>query len=716
MRQAEAFSKWLHLGWPLARVLAMILALAFSLRGSGLLAADGDVSPAIAQESDVRPAEQPEALSATEGEIESRGVLPMQRQRPTEIGVLPAPPIRLERVPQLWETLWSEVWRLMVRVGPIEVASPVAQVPICQGNLGLDVLVHDTILATTLRKYGDAERFMGQFQDRMACLTNEGVRQVEMVLALFLGSALELLPPDQISRIASPLFNLNLLVFDQVQYTRFSLWQLGIAPRAKQMSQLLQTSESLHETGLWLHDFDRSLLVQQLEPGLYNQILQALVESARLGDGRCTLLEMAETSRKTSSGFQCPRQRQGSASGSHPGSGAVAGGGSSLGAASCLLESASVSGMRGQLICARRAAAGMRLTFEQAVNEGPTSNPAVFDKQCVVGKESKAFPSNLEDPLKRAMEQCKGMTPEQCAQLDFSGIGADPEFLADLEKIRERLRVAQAEVLKSQKETEDAANRAKNSGQETQALADAQKKRMEANTFLAKLAKSLEAKTAEVQQRAKQGQPASTSSPKPTPSPAPPPSANAPCSPTPGQPLDSACPQPPPPSPLPKTGQERPMGDTGTGPFGAGGVCDKRSNAARRAAAMYQCFAAQDPLQSGPGGRRIIVTPKPLDPTRAFVDPGQQMVKMSAPLACAVQGGDLPRMSMNDPQCVAVRCMEGQVCPCNKSTLLGGNQMQPLPIRPSGGATPDCIGDGPCGVKPSLPGGISPLPPGPGPK
>jgi hypothetical protein len=128
---------------------------------------------------------------------------------------------------------------------------------------------------------------------------------------------------------------------------------------------------------------------------------------------------------------------------------------------------------------------------------------------------------------------------------------------------------------------------------------------------------------------------------------------------------------------------------------------------------MYQCFAAQGPVRSKPG----VIDPRPMD-LRAYVNPEQQMAPMPAAMACAVQAGDMPRMSMNDSQCAAMRCVEGQVCPCNRTVGFGGNQMQPRQPRPgvidcapAGDITGGGPGLGPCSQKPTVPGGV-PVPSG----
>ena len=108
------------------------------------------------------------------------------------------------------------------------------------------------------------------------------------------------------------------------------------------------------------------------------------------------------------------------------------------------------------------------------------------------------------------------------------------------------------------------------------------------------------------------------------------------------------------------------------------GGCGQGSNAAKRMKAMYQCMVGDStgmqahPLggRMGPGGN--------VNPNVAYIDPEHMSGPMPAAMACAAQGGDMPRMTMTDPQCAAMRCAEGQVCPCNRPAGLSGQPFQPI--------------------------------------
>ena len=144
---------------------------------------------------------------------------------------------------------------------------------------------------------------------------------------------------------------------------------------------------------------------------------------------------------------------------------------------------------------------------------------------------------------------------------------------------------------------------------------------------------------------------------------------------------------------------------------GLGGTsgCGNRSNAARRVQALYQCT-------SGDSGGTTHTFSGAHAPTHGelsgnsnimLVDPEQTTSPISTVLSCAVQAGDLQRISTNDPKCGAMRCFQDRPCPCNKIQL-EENRTQ---VRPPGGIAPDCIGEGPCGVSPMVPGGSTPVDP-----
>ena len=100
-----------------------------------------------------------------------------------------------------------------------DAATTTAQDPTCQGNLGIDVIVKNTILAVSLRKTGDAARFMSQFQDVTQCLPREGTRGVEFALAMYVHRAVTVLPPAQAQIAVQGVMNLGMQIFDELQYT-----------------------------------------------------------------------------------------------------------------------------------------------------------------------------------------------------------------------------------------------------------------------------------------------------------------------------------------------------------------------------------------------------------------------------------------------------------------------------------------------------------------
>ncbi|MDO8597851.1 MAG: hypothetical protein Q7R45_14670, partial [Sulfuricaulis sp.] len=136
------------------------------------------------------------------------------------------------------------------------------------GNLGFDVLVKNTIQAVALKKYGDATRFMGQFQDRSLCLTRQGARGLEFALAMYVHRAVTLLPPQQAQLAVMGVMNLGMQTFDQLQYTGQSWW-LPMVNIDYGRIQPLMAGYPRSELGLWMYDFRRGMMVQSgLQDGM----------------------------------------------------------------------------------------------------------------------------------------------------------------------------------------------------------------------------------------------------------------------------------------------------------------------------------------------------------------------------------------------------------------------------------------------------------------
>ena len=144
-------------------------------------------------------------------------------------------------------------------------------------------------------------------------------------------------------------------------------------------------------------------------------------------------------------------------------------------------------------------------------------------------------------------------------------------------------------------------------------------------------------------------------------------------------------------------------------PMNPGGGCGGNgSNAAARAKSLYQCTMGSDmtmrPPTGGTGGIRNPGSPSPTpNPTIALFDPSQAAGPIPGAMSCMMESGDLARNGPNDQKCAAMRCMQGEVCPCNRGDGIGGGQ--PMEIRPQMKAGPECI-DGPCASAPGSSGGV----------
>lgn len=592
------------------------------------------------------------------------------------------------RPTKAWQQVWADLWGRMGIARRLEVASSVKAVPVCQGALQLDRLVHDAIEAISLNKHGDAARILGTFQDKSMCLTRNGMRELDLVLTLFVDRALTL-SADKARFILPGLLNVGFLAYDQLQYTKTTFWQLGLASNVVELRRVLGRSAA-DSQAVWLYDLLRGQLVQKNDQRVTHNMLSLLSETHRVGDGSCSLLEMVERSERTGNGLECPQGGQQGAGGTAVGGGSATGGATGNGAR-CILEAASNVGVRGQLNCMQRALAGATLTPQQVLAGLPSSDVPIHDKQCArsegegsgvtsglyLTKEEKErigalfdairkyaildqeLPEVLTDELDRTMQYMDALSAERSQQqaiLDEQSLDATKKLTealkAELEaKAEAEARAREAEAAKTL--SEEAAKKAE----------EARKKAEEA----AKKAEEARKQKEEAKKKAEAAAKASAATSAPS--------------------------------------QGRTVDD------GLGGTsgCGNRSNAARRVQALYQCTSGESggtthtfsgahaPTHGGLSGNSNIM----------LVDPEQTTSPISTVLSCAVQAGDLQRISTNDPKCGAMRCFQDRPCPCNKIQL-EENRTQ---VRPPGGIAPDCIGEGPCGVSPMVPGGSTPVDP-----
>lgn len=153
--------------WVVAVIVVLLTTVAMK---SSIFANDGISTEQASQQTgqeEIQTAEQPSAPSATEGEIETRGGVPLQQRPsgpmqmvipwaiPPQMHIVPPPP------PLTWQQLWDRTWQATLSHYRIQAAPTVLHDPVCKGELGFHLLIRDTITAMTLREYGDALRFMG---------------------------------------------------------------------------------------------------------------------------------------------------------------------------------------------------------------------------------------------------------------------------------------------------------------------------------------------------------------------------------------------------------------------------------------------------------------------------------------------------------------------------------------------------------------------------
>ena len=322
---------------------------------------------------------------AESGDVESRAV--PGRQAPIQnLPLQPLPQARqLPGLPQTWDALWDVTWKRAAYYYRIQAAPSTLQDPTCQGNLGFDVLVKNTIQAVALKKHGDATRFMGQFQDRSLCLTREGARGLEFALAMYVHRAVTVLPPQQAQLAVTGVMNLGMQAFDQLQYTGQSWW-LPMINIDYGRIQPLMAAYPRQELGLWIYDFDRGMLVQNgLQDGI-DRLLWSMQRLDNFGHGACNLLNMSAT------GFVCPDQTvPGGGSKGGAGSMMVPPGGLPTSGVSCVLDSVKASGVRGQFACMSKAIAGMTVdprTSPADLAKQASQQPGIRDKFCALSEEA----------------------------------------------------------------------------------------------------------------------------------------------------------------------------------------------------------------------------------------------------------------------------------------------------------------------------------------
>ncbi len=576
------------------------------------------------------------------GGVESRAV-PGARA-PLQSRPLQAVPqgMPIPGMPQTWDALWDVTWKRAAFYYPIQAAPATLTDPTCQGNLGFDVLVNNTIQAVALKKYGDATRFMGQFQDRSLCLTREGARGLEFALAMYVHRAVTLLPPQQAQLAVMGVMNLGMQTFDQLQYTGQSWW-LPMVNIDYGRIQPLMAGYPRSELGLWMYDFRRGMMVQSgLQDGI-DRVLWSMQRLDNFGRGSCMLLDMSAT------GFVCQDAAGGDGKG---GSGAMMAppGGIPASGVACVLDSVKASGVRGQFACMSRAIAGMTpdpRTAGADLAKQASQQPGIRDKFCALsdeaggtaGTETTTKATTTSEPGKwEKFKDAAGKVADVVVSVVVAVFDKTPPVVSDVAPLastggsdlgRGVLQILQEKsALNNNELGTEAGNEAYMKQREGRVTTD------------------------------------------------------------------------------PQANQGRTINDPANPGGGCGGSAS--SNAAARAKALYQCTMGSDMTMrqpgAGMGGVRNPGSPSPTpNPTIALFDPSQAAGPIPGAMSCMMQAGDLARNGVNDQKCAAMRCMQGEVCPCNRGSGIGGGQ--PMELKPQMKAGPECI-DGPCAPAPQSSGGV----------
>lgn len=291
--------------------------------------------------------------------------------------------VRQKAVPAYatWQQAWDDSWAHAQQHYRFDAAPTVAADPACRGDLDFHGTVSQVIAAVAARRYGDALRHTGTFQDRFLCLPREGARGVEFALSTFLYRSLHYLPPDQARIAVHGVLNLGMLSFDQLQYTRSSWWLPAVGHQHARIVPLL--SDYPADLGLLMYDFERGALVQV--PGM-DRLVGAMQQFSRFGEGTCTLLEMARAE------FDCARaggggKLAGSGRGNLPGAGGMEL--PSGGTVACTIDAARTAGSRGMAACMQKATAGMTFDPRTATPQSLLSpQPGIRDPRCALSQEA----------------------------------------------------------------------------------------------------------------------------------------------------------------------------------------------------------------------------------------------------------------------------------------------------------------------------------------
>lgn len=598
--------------------------------------------------------------------------------------------------PRTWDALWAISWKRATTYYRIQAAPTTLHDPMCASPLMLDVFVRDTIQAIAIRKYGDAARFMSQFQDRSLCLTREGVRGVEFALSFYLHHALTSLPPAQARTAVQGVVNLGMLTFDQLQYTRRSWWLLTIMSHVRMMGPHM-VDYPRADLGLLLYDPKYGLMLKSRFPDALDRFIGAMRRVENFGNGTCALIDMSEE------GFVCQDDWAGIGSTPKTGSGNKTDRFPRMpdtippNAAACVLQSVQVAGVRGTMACMSKAMAGFTYNPRMGLQDKTipdTGQTGIRDKMCGLGEEAGGDGTGGANANEKAGEVKEPSTWDK--------------FKDGVSKVGEAIKDGAEKAWDFVKDVFDTTPPVLSElGQgASKEGADAQRGGIQA--IMEKAAKDHLGKTGDIESYYQEREGRVVTDPQ-------------------------------------AFNNQRLAGD---GTSAQGGKCSVRSNAAARAKSLYQCidkpatpnrYANPSPESMQPGGQqpppsgektytivgdRLVEAhsstkagggtragaptkdvaggpPPTLDPNLIYVDPTlEQMVgptpggsnMPTGPMACMMQAGDLVRASLNDPRCNSLkRCVGNQPCPCDRQAPPSGMQ----PEKFGNPSKPNCA-DGQC--------------------
>jgi hypothetical protein len=653
------------------------------------------------------------------GEVGSRAV------KPPHNPAAMAPKFQSQMSPRTWDALWAVSWKRANSYYRIQAAPTTMHDPMCRNPLMLDAFVRDTIRAIAIRKYGDAARFMSQFQDRSLCLTREGVRGVEFALSFYLHHALISLPPQQAKAAVQGVVNLGMLTFDQLQYTRRSWWLLTIMSHARMMGPHM-VDYPRADLGAWFYDPRPGLMLKSRFPDALDRLIGAMRRVENFGNGTCAIIDMSEEE------FTCQDDWTGIGSTPKTGSGNKTDKFPRMpdtippNTATCVLQSVQVAGPRGTMACMSKAMSGFTYNPRMGLQDKTipdTSQAGIRDKMCALGEEAGGDGGGATNAADKAAEAKEPSTWDKFKE----GVSKVGEAIKDgAEKAWDFVKDVFDTTPPVIGELGQGASK-EGADAERGFLQMMQEQKAREGLFTDDAAENYEG--------VRENRVVTD----------------------------------------PQWDKGRVAGDG----IGADvGRCSAKSNAAARAKSLYQCidkpaspnrYANPSPENMQPGGQqpppsnekrygilgdRLVEAhsstkaggatkggtpqesgggpPPTLDPNLIYVDPTLEQMggptpgsnsMPTGPMACMMQAGDLVRASLNDPRCNSLkRCVGNQPCPCDRQAPPSGMQPEKFgnPSKPNC-ADGQCDKPDPMGTpnpppKPTFNfGGPSGPPPAPGP-